>query len=81
VHNGWRAEEPLLASIGLLGDRGMQTDDGGHGYDPATILGDLLADDASDFRVVVFSVRCGLQLAFTSDLRVDRGDVGDKLRG
>lgn len=56
VDNGWRAKEPFLASIGLLGDCGMQTDDGGHGYDSATILSDLLADDASDFRVIVFGV-------------------------
>ena len=56
MDNGWRAKEPFLASIGLLGDCGMQTDDGGHGYDSATILSDLLADDASDFRVIVFGV-------------------------
>jgi len=36
--------------------------------------------DASDFRVVVFSVWCGLQFAFTSDLWVGWTNVGDKIR-
>ena len=56
MYDGWRAEEPFLASVGLLGDRGMQTDDGSHGYDSAAILSDLLANDASDFCVIVFGV-------------------------
>ena len=56
MYNGRWAKEPFLASVRLLGDGGVQTDDCGHGYDSAAILSDLLADDASDFRVVVFSV-------------------------
>ena len=81
MYNRWRAEEPFLASIGLLSDRGVQADDSSHRYNSAAILADLFADYVSDFRVVVFSVRCGLELAFASDLWVDRWDVGDKPRG
>lgn len=81
MYNGWGTEEPFLASVGLLSDGGVEADDGSHRYDSATILGDLLADDASDFCVGIFTVGCGLQLAFANDLRVDRCDVGDKPRG
>jgi len=81
MYDRWRAEEPFLASIGLLSNRGVQTDYGGHRDNPAAILSDLLANYASDFGVVVFSVRCGLEPAFASDLWVDRWDVGDKPRG
>ena len=81
MYSRWRAEEPFLASIGLLSDHGVQADDSSHRYNSAAILADLFADYASDFRVVVFSVRCGLELAFASDLWVDRWDVGDKPRG
>lgn len=68
MHNGRWAEEPFLASIGLLSDGGVETDDGSHRNDPASVLGDLFADNASDFGVIVFVVRCGLQLAFASNL-------------
>ena len=56
MYNRRRAEEPLLASVGLLSDRGVEADDGGHRYDSTAILSDLLADDASDFCVGVFAV-------------------------
>lgn len=81
MYNRRRAEKPFLASIGLLSNRGVETDDGGHRDNSAAILSDLLAYYASDFGVVVFSVRCGLEPAFASDLWVDRWDVGDKPRG
>lgn len=68
MYDGRRAEEPFLASIGLLSDGGVEADDGSHRDNPATVLGDLFADNASDFCVIVFIVRCWLQLAFTSNL-------------
>lgn len=56
MYNRRGAEEPFLASIRLLSHRSVQTDDGGHRDDSTAVLSDLLADDASDFRVIVFGV-------------------------
>ena len=58
MHHRWRAKEPFLASIGFLGNGCVEADDSGHRYDSAPILTNLFADNASDFCVVILSVRC-----------------------
>jgi hypothetical protein len=51
-----RAQKALFTSIRLLGDSCVETDDSGHGHDAAGVLRDMVAHDATDFRVRIVGV-------------------------
>lgn len=52
-----RTEESLLASIGLLGDGGVQTDDGRHVHDPVMVLAHMRVDRPANLRVRLLRLR------------------------
>lgn len=64
VNNGRGAQEPFLSTVGLLGDGSVQAQHGSHGYRTKGVLGDMFANNASDFAVgIVYLGR--VQFAFT----------------
>ena len=56
MNHGRGTKETFLAPIGFLGNSGMQTDDGCHGYDSAAVLGNLFTHNASDFSVITLRI-------------------------